>query len=102
MKPVTIYDTIRNTPALKLKYGDLTIDQIADALESDDVFYYNACNAHWSYLWNTFSGDTTRMVYAWRWGVTAASEATWKQVAFDPYVIKYMDHRLKTSRRLTK
>lgn len=102
VKPVTIYDTIRNTPHLKIKYGELTIDQIADALEGDDVFYYNACNAHWSYLRHTFSNDTSRMVYAWRWGITAAKEASWKDVAFDPYVIKYMDHRIKISRRLTK
>lgn len=84
IKPVTAFESLR-----KNGYDGSTED-VAKLLKSDQRFYNRACVTHWNYLRSTFS-DLKRVVYAWRWGLTAASQATEWQVAFDMYVLRYFE-----------
>lgn len=97
IKPVTAIFTINNNPTLKAKYGGLTVDAVAARMQNDYAFYIEVADAHWDYLRARFKAEA-RAVYAWRWGIGKAKSATWQEVAFDSYVLKFHELRLTAAK----
>ncbi len=96
LMPVQILDTVHYDKALKHKHPHLAeLNPIADedkvknyikaypSLESEIV------KSHWNRLGKKFEGDTNRMAYAWKNGLTGAMKATDEQVKEHPYVKKF-------------
>lgn len=88
LKPVSAFDTYRHVWWFNARYPNLKMEEIVGKLQTDPIFYIDACNAHWHYLRATFPSMSVA-IYAWRWGVSAAKQATWESIAYDEYVLAY-------------
>jgi hypothetical protein len=85
--PITAFESLKRSGYA----GDEK--EVVLRLQQSQLFYNRACLAHWYYLRDSLP-DLKRVVYAWRWGLTAALKATEWQVAFDTYVLRYFELRL--------
>jgi len=104
LMPVQILDTLHYDKALKHKHPHLAeMNPIAD---EDKVKNYmkaypnletEIVKSHWNRLGKKFEGDTNRMAYAWKNGLTGAMKATDEQIKEHPYVKKFNSlKKLKT------
>lgn len=92
MKPYTAYDHYLRSKRLQNIYPTDSREEFIDLLKSDQQFYTTLCNMHWTWLKkNTQSFDAA--VYGWKWGRTAANNASDEQITNDAYVISY--HKLQ-------
>lgn len=94
MMPIMAQEILRKNPDLAKKYSDLTSashDDITSAINSNPEMEADLANAHWDRLNKVFGGDTARMAYAWRNGITAAKKASDVQVQEHPYVQKFLN-----------
>lgn len=64
------------------------IRQFGQNIENNWVLYNLAANAHWHRVRKTFP-SLSRAVFAWRWGITAAKNASDTEVENSSYVIQY-------------
>lgn len=94
MMPIMAQEILKKNPELAKKYPELTTtnhDDITSAINNNPAMESELANAHWDRLNKVFSGDTARMAYAWRNGITAAKKASDVQVQEHPYVQKFLN-----------
>lgn len=91
LKPVTAYDQYIKSPKLQKRFPSLQNEQVfLQEFWSNRELYTQCANFHWWFLRHA-TPTLARAVYSWRWGLTAANEATDEQIVVDTYTARYTE-----------
>jgi hypothetical protein len=93
LKPVTAHEEIIHNRALRQQHPELVTNdehQFVQTLKDNPRLYNTVASALWGRLKRSLGGHLDRAVFGWRWGKSAAINATDEQVQSDPYVQKYL------------
>lgn len=88
-KPSTAHEIWNRSKTLQSKYPGLeTPDSFINKMSNDHHFYNTIAGVHWNQLKRQL-GTPEKAAYGWRWGATAAANASDEQVSNEPYVQRY-------------
>lgn len=91
LKPVVAHEDYRQVARFSTAYPGLEDEgDFYLRFTNDDIFYNYACNIHWNRL-IAQAPYLEYAIYSWRWGQTAARQASPTKVLADHYVIRYKE-----------
>ncbi len=105
MKPVTAFEQYHHDPHLKTMFPSISDEnQFVDEFKTNSLFYNSIASAHWQHLKKVFGGNIHRAAFAWRFGQTAAHDASDADVLGSGYVKAFdkFSNRLKSKEELAK
>lgn len=89
LKGMAAYEAYLRSSYLKKRFPGLSDKDAFMQLFTTDYHFYNACaNVHWYWL-RRHTATINQAVFAWRWGIGAATKADSTQIDADKYVASY-------------
>lgn len=88
LKFVTAYEAYAKSTTLKARFPDLNREEFVKSVKQSATLYNLSAIEHWNRIRSSFA-QLDRAVYSWRYGITAARNATAETVANDSYVVAY-------------